>query len=409
MNRQETETLLKQHGQEHLLRFFDALSENEQQTLLRQINAIDFSLLDVLRSDHTPGAQRGVFAPLGALETDEIEARRNEFEAIGLEALKSHKVAAVLLAGGQGTRLGYNQPKGMFNVGETRELYIFQCLINNLTDVVNRVHTWIPLCIMTSDKNHDQTVAFFREKAYFGYNPDYVFFFEQQMAPSTDFEGHILLEEKGKISLSPNGNGGWFVSLSASGVLEKLKAMGVEWLTCFAVDNVLQRINDPAFIGAVISSGCDCGGKVVRKATPDERVGVLCLEDGRPSIVEYYEMTDDMIRLRDEKGNLLYNFGVILNYMFRLDRLEAIRDQKLPIHVVEKKIPCLDPEGNPVSPDKPNGYKFELLVLDMIHMMDSCLAYEVVREKEFAPIKNLHGIDSVDSARELLKKNGVTL
>ena len=229
------------------------------------------------------------------------------------------------------------------------------------------------------------------------------------MAPSVGYDGKLLLEEKGKLSLSPNGNGGWFSSLMKAGYLEVLKESGVEWLTVFAVDNVLQRINDLAFVGGVIASGCECGGKVVRKAAPDERVGVLCLEDGRPSIVEYYEMTDDMIHLRDEKGNLLYNFGVILNYMFRLDRLEEIQNTSLQIHVVEKKIPYVDENGTIVKPETPNGYKFEALVLDMVHLMNSCCAYEVVREREFAPIKNLHGIDSVDSARELLVKNGVTL
>ena len=148
---------------------------------------------------------------------------------------------------------------------------------------------------------------------------------------------------------------------------------------------------------------------MVRKADPYERVGVLCLEDGKPSIVEYYEMTDDMIHLRDENGNLLYNFGVILNYMFRLDKLEEIVKKELPVHIVEKKVPYMDETGTFIKPDKPNGYKFEELVLDMIHLMDSCLPYEVVRNREFAPIKNPTGVDSVESARALLQENGVTL
>ena len=136
---------------------------------------------------------------------------------------------------------------------------------------------------------------------------------------------------------------------------------------------------------------------------------MLCLEDGRPSIVEYYEMTDDMIHLRDEDGNLAYAFGVILNYLFRVDKLEQIRDNRMPVHVVEKKIPHMAPDGSSVSPEEPNGYKFEELILDMIHLLDDCLPYEVDREREFAPVKNKTGVDSVDSARELLRKNGVKL
>ena len=181
----------------------------------------------------------------------------------------------------------------------------------------------------------------------------------------------------------------------------------MEWLNVFSVDNVLQKIADPVFVGAVLKHGCVCGSKVVAKADPYEKVGVLCLEDGKPSIVEYYEMTEEMIHLRDKQGKLLYNYGVILNYLFSVATLEKIMNENLPTHIVEKKIPYMDAEGNQIKPDKPNGYKFETLVLDMIHMMDNCLSFEVEREKEFAPIKNATGVDSLESARELMKKNGI--
>ena len=174
------------------------------------------------------------------------------------------------------------------------------------------------------------------------------------------------------------------------------------------MDNVLQRIADPVFVGATISKDCVVGAKVVRKAAPDEKVGVMCLEDGKPSIVEYYELTEELMNAKNEKGDPAYNFGVILNYLFSVQALEKLMGN-LPLHIVEKKIPYLDESGRLVKPEEPNGYKFENLVLDMIHKMDSCLPFEVVREKEFAPIKNKTGVDSVDSARELLKKNGVEL
>ena len=186
-----------------------------------------------------------------------------------------------------------------------------------------------------------------------------------------------------------------------------LKEKNIEWLNVFSVDNVLQRINDPCFVGATILSGCDTGAKVVRKAAPDERVGVLCLEDGKPSIVEYYEMTDEMIHSKKENGDLLYNFGVTLNYLFKVSKLEEIMNNNMPAHVVEKKIPYVDDNGDTIKPETPNGYKFEQLVLDMIHMMDDCLSYEVVRCKEFAPIKNKEGVDSLETARILMKENGI--
>ncbi len=197
--------------------------------------------------------------------------------------------------------------------------------------------------------------------------------------------------------------------MKKAGLLSVIHEKGIEWLNAFAVDNVLQRIADPCFVGAVIDRKCSVGSKVVRKADPDEKVGVMCLEDGRPSIVEYYDQTEQIRDMKNADGQPAYNFGVILNYLLQVRSLEEICDRQLPLHVVEKKIPCIDENGDPVRPDKPNGYKFETLILDMIHMMDSCLPFEVEREKEFAPVKNKTGVDSVESARALLQKNGVVL
>ena len=405
----EIMNLLSQYGQEHLLAHYNELSEPEKASLISQIEKIDFSVLECLDESKRASAKRGTFTPLGAVTVSDIECNSEEYRKIGCDVIKSGKAAAVLLAGGQGTRLGFDKPKGMFNVGVTRDLYIFQCLINNLMKVVKETGAWVQLYIMTSEKNHEDTTSFFKEKNFFGYDPDHISFFIQDMAPSVDYSGKIYMEAPGKISSSPNGNGGWFSSLVRAGLLEDIKSKGIEWLNVFAVDNVLQQIADPLFIGAVVKSGSQSGGKVVSKADPNERVGVLCLEDGMPSIVEYYEMTPEMISRRNDDGELAYKYGVILNYLFSTEKLEQIMNQKMPVHVVEKKIPYMDENGNFISPEKPNGYKFETLVLDMVHMQDSCLPYEVVRSKEFAPIKNATGVDSVESARELLKENGVQL
>ena len=276
-------------------------------------------------------------------------------------------------------------------------------------DVVNQAGCFVPLYIMTSEKNDAATRAFFAEHDYFGYNPEYVQYFIQDMACAVDYEGKLLLEEKGRLATSPNGNGGWYASMVKAGLDKDMKAKGVKWVNIFAVDNVCQRIADPVFVGATIAGGYQAGSKVVRKVDPQEKMGLLCLEDGKPSIVEYYEMSDEMAEAKAEDGSLLYKYGVILNYLFSLEKLDDIVNNNMLVHVVEKKIPHIDLEGNQISPESPNGYKFELLVLDMVHMMDSNLAFEVDRVREFAPIKNLHGVDSVDSARELLKKNGVIL
>lgn len=400
--------ILDKYNQTHILKYYDELSDSEKEFLLKQIELTDFSVLDYLENNNCVSS-RGDIRPLGAVTLDEINKNREEYTKHGLEVIKNNEVCAVLLAGGQGTRLGFDKPKGMFNMGITRNLYIFQCLMNNLLDVVNKAGVFIPLYIMTSEKNNYDTVKFFEEHDYFGYDRSFVKFFIQDMAPSADRNGKVLMESKSCISLSPNGNGGWFSSMVRAGLLDELKEKNIKWINVFAVDNVLQRIADPAFVGAVSLSGCQLGSKVVSKASPDERVGVLCLEDGKPSIVEYYEMTEEMRTMREVNGRLSYNYGVILNYLFNLERLEEIVNEKLPIHVVEKKIPHMNDEGEFICPETPNGYKFETLVLDMVHMQNSCLSYEVEREKEFAPVKNAVGVDSVDSARELLRKNDIEL
>lgn len=376
------------------------------QKLEKQLENMDWSYINLI---HDKEQKRGEFSPLGAMELSEINEKKAEFEACGIEAIKASKVGAILLAGGQGTRLGFDKAKGMYNIGVNKELYIFEQLIANLTKVKEQADTWVPLYIMTSDKNDEQTRSFFEEHNYFGYNKDFVKFFVQEMVPAVDFDGNVLMESADSLAMSPNGNGGWFKSLINADLDKDIKAKGVEWLNVFAVDNVLQRIADPVFVGATIKSGCVSGAKVVRKVDPYERVGALCLEDGKPSIIEYYELTPEMAEAKSENGSLLYGFGVILNYLFRVDKLFDIAQKSLPLHVVEKKVPYIDENGNSNKPEEPNAYKFETLILDMVYMMDNCLSFEVEREKEFAPVKNATGTDSVDSARELLQKNGIEI
>lgn len=400
---EKTLQLIKEKNQKYL----SALVGKElPEKLVKQLEELDWSVLEYI---HGKEQKRGTFAPLGAMELPEIEQKKAQFKEVGLEAIRAGKVGAILLAGGQGTRLGFDKAKGMFNIGETKELYIFEQLVRNLQKVTGEAGCFVPLYVMTSEKNDAQTRKFFAEHDFFGYDRNYVKFFVQAMAPACDFDGNFLIEAEDSLAMSPNGNGGWFESLMRAGLDADIKEKGVEWLNVFAVDNVLQQIADPVFVGATILSQCVSGAKVVRKADPHERVGALCLEDGRPSIIEYYELTDEMAEATNENGSLLYGFGVILNYLFRVDKLMECQSKKLPLHVVEKKVPYVDLEGNTVKPTEPNAYKFETLILDMIYMMDDCLSFEVEREKEFAPVKNATGVDSVDTARALLKKNGVLI
>lgn len=397
---------LKEKGQEHLLRFYDELDEQGKQKLAAQIDELDLSVLDMTDEE----VERGHFEPLGALTIDQINEDRQRFTDIGLDAIRKGQVGAVLLAGGQGSRLGSDKPKGMFNIGINRELYIFECLINEMMKVVKQAGAFIPLFVMTSKLNDKDTREFFEQKGYFGYNRAYVHFFVQEQLPAVDMSGKLMLSAMDTVACAPNGNGGWYISMRNSGVLhESDDTKNIKWLNVFAVDNVLQKIADPCFIGAVIDSAAACGAKVVSKASPDEKVGVLCLEDGKPSVAEYYEMTEEMRTRREPDGTLSYRFGVILNYLFKADELDKAFGITLPLHRAFKQVNYIDEYGRLIRPEKPNAYKYETLVLDMIRLQSSCLAFEVERDKEFAPVKNKTGIDSVESARELLKKNGVEL
>lgn len=399
--------VLEKYGQQQVLRFYDELTQGQKKELLDQIEETDFSIID--EGGTSLEESKGKITPIEAMQLDEIEKRKEEFYNIGIDSIKKGKVGAVLLAGGMGTRLGSDDPKGMYNIGETKDVYIFQRLIENLMDIVKQSGTWIHLFIMTSEKNNDATIKFFTEHDYFGYKKEYIAFFKQEMAPAVDYNRKIYMESKFRMSTSPNGNGGWFSSMIAGGITDIIKAARIEWINVFSVDNVLQKIADPYFIGATIAGGYSSGSKVVRKAAPDEKVGVMCLEDGRPSIVEYYELTDELMSAKDSKGGPAYNFGVILNYLFRVKDLFEVVKENMPLHIVEKKIQYIDEKGQNVNPQVPNGYKYETLILDMIHLLPDCLPYEVIRNKEFAPIKNKTGVDSVESAKKLCKENGIEL
>lgn len=405
MNYNEAMEKLKKYGQEHVLKYYAELPEEQRNTLIEQIDRTDFTVI----GQAAETGKRGTIVPIKAMTIPEIDMGRERFERIGMEAVKAGKLGAVLLAGGMGTRLGSDAPKGMYDIGISKPVYIFQRLIENLMKVVEKAGNYIQLFVMTSEKNHDATVGFFKEHDYFGYDKDYIAFFKQDMAPAADFDGKVYMEAKDSIATSPNGNGGWFLSMKKSGLLELVEKRGIEWLNVFAVDNVLQSIADPVFAGAVLEGGYSVGSKVIRKVNPQEKVGVMCTEDGRPSIVEYIELTEDMLTQRDENGEYAYNFGVILNYLFKVDKLVNLLERKLPYHKSAKKIPYINEAGELVKPEEPNGYKYEQFILDMIQMLDSCLPFEVVRGKEFAPIKNKTGVDSVESARELLRKNGIEL
>ncbi|MCD8307819.1 MAG: UDPGP type 1 family protein [Clostridia bacterium] len=405
MEYEEAAALLKAKGQEQLLQYYDELNESERKQLLSDISKVNFSIVESSKPHETK--IRGHICPVEAVSTDVIAERKDEFFETGIKTLKEGKVAAALLAGGQGSRLGFNRPKGMYNMGLTKELTIFELQFRNILNIAELAAPF-HIFIMTSRQNHDETVEYFKSVNFFGYPEEKIHFYIQDVSPACDYDHKVFLDTKCHVALSPNGNGGWYTSLIRNGLGSVIHDNGIEWINVYAVDNVLQKICDPVFIGATVMKGVKCGAKVVRKARADEKVGVLCLENDRPAIIEYYEMPENLKVLTDENGELVYRWGVILNYLFDVEILDDTIRARLPYHAAEKAIAHME-NGERVKPAQPCGYKFETLVVDMVKRMGSCLAYEVDREKEFAPVKNATGVDSVETARELLLKNGIEL
>lgn len=397
--------LLIREEQTHLLRFYEDLPKEEQNRLLSQIAGIDFEIFR--RAERNEAKRRNEkIGPIEIFCAEEADRRRSELEAEGLDAIRKGKIGAVLLCGGQGSRLGFEHSKGMFDIGKTHPLYIFELHFSYMRRVAERAGSWFPIFIMTSELNDGEIKDFLREHDYFGYNGDFVYYYIQNMVPATDTEGKILMQNRSSLVMAPDGNGGWFSSLRSAGLLPEIHAKGIEWFNVVSIDNVLQRTVDPAFVGATLLSGAGCGAKVIRKCAPNEKIGLICCQDGHPTVIEYYEL-DELTR----RGNVDLTgieYGVILNYLFPLDGMERTENKPLPIHRAHKKIPCFDGEKF-VYPDSENGYKYEMLATDLVGYMGSCLPYEVRREAEFAPVKNKTGTDSVDTARLMLHAAGYEL
>ena len=405
-------SIMEQYEQHKVLEKFDTMNERDKERILKQCDFLDFSFLNAL-SNHDQ--KRGKIEPIRTMKLAEIFDNREKYEKTGTEALKAGKVAALVLAGGMGTRLGSEHAKGMYDIGITKPVYIFQRMFENMLDVVEQTGADIHLFIMTSIINDREIKEFLYEHKCFGYNPKLVHFFVQDMSPCIDYEGNIMFAKPDEFAMSPNGNGGFYSSMMNAGLDEFCREQGIEYINVFAIDNVLQRIADPVFVGATIDSGFATGAKVVKKVDPGEKVGAICLEDGQPSVVEYYDMTDELLEAKDEEGEPAYEYGVILNYLFRLKEMDGIVRNEMPVHIVKKKVPYLAESSTSetgyvtVNPDKPNAFKLETLTLDFVRMMGSCLPFEVVREKEFAPIKNPMGVDSVERARNMLFALGYEL
>ena len=406
---EEIKDTLKKYGQEHLLNHYNALDEKKKAELLKQISNIDFELINKLY-DSTKEQKLNTsdkITPIDYLDKYKLNDQYKYYETIGKKAIKEGKLAAVTMAGGQGTRLGHTGPKGTYDIGLDSHKSLFELLADNLKEEGKKYDVIIPWFIMTSRENNKDTVEFFEKHRYFGYKKDKnIFFFEQGELPMMDTEGKILIGEDGLIKLAADGHGGIYESLVKTSMTKKMRELGVEWVFIGGVDNCLVKMVDPVLMGIAIDKKVTVACKSVVKANPHEKVGVFCRRNGRPNVVEYSEITDEMAEATDENGELLYGESHILCNLFSIDAIERMGAEPLPYHVAFKKAKYIDKDGNLVVPDSPNAYKFEAFLFDAFGEVDDMAVLRVKREEEFAPVKNSDekGVDCPKTARELYKK-----
>lgn len=406
-NLDEIKWKLKKYNQEHLLNGYEDLSENKQKELLIQLQEIDFELIDNLYRHTTKGVDlsNDKVEPIEYLDKYKLNEKFKEYESIGKKAISEGKLAAVTMAGGQGTRLGHDGPKGTYDIGLDSHKSLFELLSDHLKEEGNKHNIIIPWFIMTSRENNGATVEFFKQNNFFGYEKDKtIFFFEQGELPMVDTEGKILIGEDGLVKQAADGHGGIFQALVKNKMTDKMKELGIEWVFIGGVDNCLVKMVDPVLMGVAIEKNVSAAGKSIVKANPKEKVGVFCKKNGRPYVIEYSEISEEMAEATDKNGELLYGESHILCNLFKTSSIERMGETPLPYHSAFKKATYIDKDGNKIVPTSPNAYKFEAFLFDAFGELDDMAILRVKREEEFAPVKNATGVDSPETARELYKK-----
>jgi len=405
----KVEKLLKKHNQSHLLAFWKQLNTDQKNSLLAQIHALDFSKIDDWVADFVKNPDstviKGDFSPAPYYHCDPIDSANQQKYAkagdLGKELISAGKVAAFVVAGGQGTRLGFDGPKGNFPISPVKNKTLFHIFAESIAAASQKYNTTCPWYIMTSSLNHAETKEIFRSNDYYGLEEKNVFIFQQGTLPNFTFYGKILLAEKDTIACSPDGHGGSLNALYKSGAVEDMKKRGIEFISYFQVDNPLINIFDPLFIGLHAIDEAQMSSKALVKTGPKEKVGNFCLLDGKITVIEYSDLPDELAEKQNPDGSLLFNLGSIAIHIINRSFVEKINDKgfSLPLHRAVKKIQQIDRQGKTIEQD---GVKLESFVFDALPLAAKSIILQTRRCEEFAPVKNAAGTDSIETAKEMM-------
>ncbi len=396
---------LKEFNQEQILELLELLNKDERKIISKQILELDFDKINSLykklknkekiNSDNTEAITA---VNKDKLETSELE----KYNELGKNIICNNQYAVVTMSGGQGTRLGYDGPKGTFKIDIRPESkYLFEILADRLKEANKKYNVTIPWYIMTSTENNDDIVEFFKLHKYFGYPKESIMFFEQGNLPLITVDGKLIIGSNKKIKVAADGNGGIFQSMFKNSVLEDMKKRNIKWIFIGSIDNVLLKLDDITLLGLAEDRKVEIATKSILKNSPEEKVGAICKQNGKIRVIEYSEMSEEMKQKKNEDGELAFGESHIMCNLFSINALDKLSDKQLPYHIAFKKSDYLNKEGVIVKVETPNIYKFETFIFDAWKYFDDIAILRGKREEDFAPVKNATGIDSPETAIKL--------
>lgn len=400
--------IVKKYNQEHLLKYIDLISTNEgKNNLINDIENIDFEKLNrlfALSNQNFKNSMKTVMLEhIRVFDKSRFsDEENNEILKIGEDIIANNQYAVVTMAGGQGTRLGHKGPKGSFILNVKPEpKSLFQIIAENLIKANSKYGIILNWYIMTSTENNDETVKYFEDNNYFGYNSENVKFFKQGNLPLLSEDGKLIINSEYRIKYAASGNGTIYQAMLNDGVIDDMKRKGIKWVFIGSVDNALLNMVDPMLLGLTKKRGTEIASKTIVKNSPYEKVGVFCKKNGKPGVIEYSEIPETLIEEVDENGELMYGESHIMCNLYTLDAIEKIANVELPYHSAHKKVDFMQEDGNMFYAKEPNGYKYEAFIFDGFELFDDITLYRGKREEDFAPVKNAEGVDSPETATKL--------